>query len=215
MKPIIFARIADMKYYKGITEVDTPENGGAYVKDTGMAHECFNFASVQDLNNEEFCLGFTMLTGNNKLKEPELHIEKIVGCELYKKKNLVEGITVVWVSKSHRSKTMRVVGFYKNATVFRNYQNLEFDNGYIQSYNFIADKKDCVLLPYSERHGNNAWYVPASNKNGSSFGFGRANIWYAGSNTSDEKEMLYVERMLQNIDDYHGINWIDEGYVEG
>ena len=29
MKPIIFVRIADMKYYKGITENDVPDNGGS------------------------------------------------------------------------------------------------------------------------------------------------------------------------------------------
>ena len=43
MKPIIFARVADMKLYKGITETDRPVNGGAYVRETNDAHECFNF----------------------------------------------------------------------------------------------------------------------------------------------------------------------------
>ena len=46
MKPIIFARIADMKFYKGITDTDKPVNGGSYVKDTNYAHECYNFDSV-------------------------------------------------------------------------------------------------------------------------------------------------------------------------
>ena len=214
MKPIIFARIADMKYYKGITDIDSPENGGSYVKDTGMAHECYNFDVVKDQEGNEFCLGFTMLMGSSKIKDSQLHIEKIVGCELYKKEEVVEGVTVVWVSKSQRSKTMRVVGFYKNATVFREYQSADFDNGYVQAYNFVADKKDCVLLPYSERHSNSVWYVPASQKNGASFGFGRSNIWYAGSNTRNEKEIQYVERMLDSIEHYQGENWIERGGVQ-
>lgn len=211
MKPIIFARVADMKYYKGITNIDSPENGGAYVKDTGLAHECYNFDTIKDQDGNEVCLGFAMLMGNSKTKDSQLHIENIVGCELYKKEDVVHGVTVVWVSKSRRSKTMRVVGFYKNATVFRNYQYADFDNGYVQAYSFVADKKDCVLLPYTERFSNGAWYVPASQKNKSSFGFGRSNIWYAGSRTRNEKEIQYVERMLHNIEQYQGKNWIDEG----
>lgn len=211
MRPIIFARIADMKYYKGITSTDMPENGGAYVRDTGEAHECYNFATAINEEGKETCLGFSMLMGAYKNREPQLHIEKIVGCELFKKKEFVDGVTVVWVSKSHRSKTMRVVGFYKNATVFRNYQQALFNNGDEQSYSFIADKKDCVLLPYSERHSNSCWYVPTSQKNNSSFGFGRSNIWYAGSNTKDKKEIEYVERMLESIERYQGENWIDKG----
>lgn len=213
MKPIIFARIADMKYYKGITDIDTPENGGAYVKDTGMAHECYNFDAVKMGDGKEICFGFSMLMGASKTKNPQLHIEKIVGCESFKQAEAVDGVTVVWVSKSQRSKTMRVVGFYRNATVFRNYQELEFENGYIQTFSFAADTKNCELLPYSERHSNSAWYVPMSQKNGSSFGFGRSNIWYAGSDTNNEKEIQYVERMLKNIEHYQGENWIDRGVL--
>ena len=77
MKPIIFARIADMKFYKGITDTDKPVNGGSYVKDTNYAHECYNFDPVILEDNKEYCLGFTQLLGG---KDPQLHIERIVGC---------------------------------------------------------------------------------------------------------------------------------------
>ena len=46
MKPIIFARISNMSYYKGVTDRDRPENGGSYVGGTGMARECFNFDAI-------------------------------------------------------------------------------------------------------------------------------------------------------------------------
>ena len=35
MRPIIFVRIASMLYYQGITDKDSPVNGGSYVKETG------------------------------------------------------------------------------------------------------------------------------------------------------------------------------------
>lgn len=211
MKPIIFARIADMKYYRGITEKDVPANGGSYVKETNEAHECYNFLEATMDDEKEYCLGFTQLIGRSRNGNIQLHIEKIVGCAGYKKEDVVDDVTVVFCSKAYNSKTMRVVGFYKHATIYRNCQFAEFDEDYIQEFNFIAEKENCVLLPYNERHRGKKWYVPTSGGNGYSFGYGRSNIWYAGSNTTNENEIDYVERMISSIENYSGENWMNEG----
>lgn len=211
MKPIIFARITSMNYYKGITDNDQPENGGAFVRDTNQAHECYNFEAVKFDDGKEECLGFVQLLGNSKSNELQIKIENIVGCEDFKNEEYVEGVTIVWCAKAKRSKNIRVVGFYKNATVFRHYKEQDFSDGYVQFYNFVADKKDCVLLPYHERFNNGDWYVPTSHKNNYNFGFGRSSIWYAGSKTEDEKEIEYVEKMINSIENYNGENWIDKG----
>ena len=65
----------------------------------------------------------------------------------------------------------RVVGFYKNATVYRYTQEVEFcdDNGEVcdwQEYNFIAKKEDCVLIPRHDRYTKSEWYIPLSGKHG-------------------------------------------------
>lgn len=208
MKPIIFVRISSMKYYKGTTN-DTPENGGSYVTETGDAHECYNFDAVDFEDGTSQCLGFTMLTGKRG-NEAQIKIENIVGCDALKKKETASAVTVVWCAKARNSQNMRVVGFYKNATVYRRSQYVEFDTGYVQEFNFIADKKDCVLIPWNKRFSDNRWYVPTSGKNNSSFGFGRSSIWYGGSHTDDQKEIEYVERMIDSIENYDGENWIDE-----
>lgn len=209
MKPIIFARIADMKYYRGITEKDMPENGGKYVKDTGLANECYNFDPInQDGEDYEKCLGFCMLSGG-KNGVSQLHIEKIVGCEDCKKEESCEGVTVVFVSKSSRAKSMRVVGFYRNATVYRYPHFMEFENGYEQMYWFEAKKEDCVLLPYSTRFGSSSWYVPNSTAR-DDFGFGRSQIWYAAGKGASDREIEYVEKMLKSIDEYDGDNWMNK-----
>jgi hypothetical protein len=70
MKPIIFARVADMKYYRGITDEDIPVNGGAYVKETNSAHECFNFETVEMEEGNVRCMGFVQLMGNIKNGNP-------------------------------------------------------------------------------------------------------------------------------------------------
>ncbi len=209
MRPIIFARVADMKFYKGITDTDKPENGGSYVSDTGLAHECYNFDPVTQYGEDfEKCLGFCMMSGGkNGVKQ--LHIEKIVGCETCKKEEACEGVTVVFVSKSSRAKNMRVVGFYKNATVYRYPHFMEFEGGYEQMYWFEAKKEDCVVLPYSTRFGSNNWFVPNSTAK-DDFGFGRSQVWYAGGNGASKKEIEYVEKMIQSIDGYQGENWMDK-----
>ena len=209
MKPIIFARVADMKYYKGITDNDKPENGGSYVSDTGLAHECYNFDPiVQDGEDFEKCIGFCMMSGG-KNGVGQLHIENIAGCEAYKKEEQVEGVTVVFVSKSSRAKTMRVVGFYKNATVYRYPHFMDFGNDYEQMYWFEAKKEDCVVLPYSTRFSNSEWYVPRSVSK-QDFGMGRSQVWYAGGKGASEKELAYVERMIVSTENYSGENWIDK-----
>lgn len=209
MKPIIFARVADMKYYKGITDTDKPENGGSYVSDTGLAHECYNFQPIiQAGENFEKCIGFCMMSGG-KNGVNQLHIEKIVGCEACKKEEACEGVTVVFVSKSSRAKSMRVVGFYKNAIVYRYPHFMEFDDGYEQMYWFEAKKEDCVVLPYSTRFGSSDWFVPNSTAK-DDFGFGRSQVWYAGGKGASQKEIEYVEKMLQSIDSYQGENWIEK-----
>lgn len=209
MKPIIFVRISSMKYYKG-TVNDTPENGGSYVTENGEAHECYNFDAVSFDDGKSECLGFAMITGGGS-KETQLKIENIVGCEALKNEDYVEGVTVVWCAKACGSKSIRVVGFYKNATVFRYGQYLSFDNGYEQCFNFVADKEDCVLIPYQTRFSDSKWYIPTSGKNNFDFGFGRSSVWYGGSKTKNEKEIAFVEKMIDSIENYNGENWIDKG----
>ena len=205
MRPIIFVRTSFMKYYKG-TDGDTPVNGGSYIAENGTGHECYNFDAVEYDDGTAECYGFAMLAGGGNA-EPQLKIENIVGCEAFKKEEAIDNVIVVWCAKEE--KNIRVVGFYKNATVFRYSKYLDFENGYRQWFNFVADKKDCVLLPYQERFSSGQWFVPTSGKNGYDFGFGRSSIWYGGSKTIDKDEIAYVETMIKNIESYNGENWID------
>lgn len=209
MRPIIFARVADMKYYQGITEQDRPFNGGSYVKETGNAHECYNFDPIiQDGQDYEKCIGYFQMSGGHGADQ--IHIEKIVGCELMKNEEAVKDVHVVFVSKAPSSKTMRVIGFYKNAVVYRYPKVMEFGEEYVQTYWFEAAKENCVLLPYAERHGGSKWFVPAGSSKYQEYGFGRANVWFAGGKGASEKELEYVERMIRAIDTYQGENWMDK-----
>ena len=212
MKPIIFARIADMEYYRGKTDTDIPHNGGSYIEEHEDGGECYNFLPVT-IDDEKCCLGYVRLIGNTSLR-----LENIIGCSACEKEDVIDGVTVVWCATQRDGKSTRVVGFYKNATVYRYTQEVEFcdDNGEVcdwQEYNFIAKKEDCVLIPRHDRYTKSEWYIPLIGKHGYTFGFGRSHIWYGNGERKNRAEQEFVERMIKSIDNYKGKNLIDEEVV--
>ena len=104
---------------------------------------------------------------------------------------------------------MRVVGWYKDATVYRYPQFVEFINGYVQEFNFIDKKENCVLLPENERFSSKC-IIPRSGHNGYDFGFGRSNLWYAQGMESNAELKRYIENLSAQIENYNGENWIDK-----
>ena len=69
---------------------------------------------------------------------------------------------------------------------------------------------DCVLLPAGIRSRKVQWEVPRKS-NGWAYGFGRANVWYASE--EDSRLQDYLTRLVKQIDEYDGENWIDK-YAE-
>ncbi len=118
---------------------------------------------------------------------------------------LVDGVLVVWCAKSYRNESV-VVGWYHNATVFREYQELNLndkDNYYGAVYNVVAKTSDCVLLPEGERN-RFIWAAARARKKGRSYGFGQANVWYAREASAAQ----YIQRLVTNINEYKGDNWV-------
>ena len=206
---ILFCNIAWMKEYRGNEDGnDTPLNGGSYVDETGDAHEKSNFFPIHFEGEEDsYCLGFFETKSHNGKDVNQMHIENIAGCELCKKEESVEDVLVVYCAKHPAHNFTTVVGWYKHATVFRHYQELEFGEGDFQSYNAIAKTKDCVLLPTSARSKILQWKVPRKT-GGCAYGFGRANVWYASEDDKGLKEFL--ERLSSQIESYSGENMIRE-----
>lgn len=70
--------------------------------------------------------------------------------------------------------------------------------------------ENCVLLPAGIRSRKVQWEVPRKS-NGWAYGFGRANVWYASE--EDSRLQDYLTRLVKQIDEYDGENWIDK-YAE-
>ena len=222
------------KEYKGIVPgKDEPKNGGSYVKDTKDAHEKYNFKpellKLKGFPEGEYCLGFVETKSTSAGKRNQLNIEKIEGCSDLKNDTEVDDVLVVYCALYPDSfdKETYVVGWYKHATVYRRYEKLEFDTEasdnersdnesaadekYIQLYNAIALKEDCVLLPRSQRR-KTFWRVPRKKK-GVAFGFGQSNVWFARGEDDNKYLSDFLDRLENQIETYDGENWIDR-YAE-
>lgn len=200
---ILFCNIARMKYYKGIIKgVDEPHHGGEYVDRTGDAYEKFNFDPLQEGLNQK-CFGFFETKSTNGASSNQLHIERLEG--VARKAEEAEQVLVVFCSTHHENKPV-IVGWYKNATIFRYYDeiNITEEDGSISRrvYNIEANAEDCVLLPYGERNCN-CWRAPRK-KATKSYGFGQANVWFA----EEESAKNYIQEIVKQIDSYRGENWL-------
>ncbi|WP_288221630.1 hypothetical protein [uncultured Clostridium sp.] len=202
---ILFCNISWMKRYNGITKDDKPKNGGSYVDENNYANECFNFS---DYNGK--CYGFFMLNGDLNISA---HFK---GAKRHSK--WIHNVLVVWVATNESNNT-RIVGWYKNATIYREQQCMKSFINVEKSlyYNIVADSKDCYLLSEEDR----TFEIERASKSGQGRGFGRANIWYAESDYAKE---IIVPKVIKYINNYAGkfindvfndelINKIDENLI--
>jgi hypothetical protein len=196
---VVFFNTSSMLYYKGHNENDVPENGGKFIHDNGYGLEEYNFLPRQIQRKGMYCLGYVE-TKSTVYGRNTLHIERIRD-DISLADDAADGILVVWCAKS-RLNGFTVVGWYKNAQVFREAQSHKGKLTGDQYYRAISKKDDCVLLPVFERD-KEKWKVPRAASEGN--GFGQSMIWYADRGNAEE----YVKKLVNAINQYDGNNWID------
>lgn len=103
---ILFCNVGWMQKYNGI-KGDSIEGGGSY-NESETGHEVCNFSAIRG-----HVYGYVQPTGQ------QIHIEKL-GVE--KKDKCIHGVTVVWTARNSEIGGTVVVGWYKNATVYREYR---------------------------------------------------------------------------------------------
>jgi hypothetical protein len=175
-----------MKYYSGYEKGDKVSGyGGKYVKENMDGGEAFNF---QDYNGH--CYGFVNLYGN-------INLERLDNSKKYDSE--LNGALVIWTAKQEKEDKHVIVGWYRNATIYREMQyNSSFPNvGRDIDYSFKARSEDCVLLPDSER----SYEIPRASVVGTGKGMGRSNIWYADS---DYGKAEIIPEIIQYVENYGG-----------
>lgn len=188
---VLFCNIPWMKYYRGVTADDKPVGGGAFIKKYGDGADVTNF-----LPHRKKFYGYVMTRTIGEDKYAQIRLENF-DKKFGKDVTSVNGVLVIWVASKQKSDNMAyVVGWYKNATVHRDFQS---SKNY--TYNIEAESSDVVLLPLKNRN----WAIPRAGRNGNTHGLGQSNFWYAKH--PDSKDI--VDDIISKISSYDGKNWVN------
>ncbi|WP_175579622.1 HNH endonuclease [Vibrio diazotrophicus] len=174
-----------MNNYDGING-DTLERGGAYNQDE-VGHEVCNFTTVGDQ-----VFGYVRPTGQIKLEN--------LGAS--KNAKSIENVLIIWTAGPDSGGTA-VVGWYKDATVFRHEQKLDVDsprheeNG-LNIYRIKAHASNVTLLPLNQR----SFMIPRAVKGG----IGQSNVWFASSKESEQ----FIAPIFEFIENYNSDDTIPD-----
>lgn len=177
---LLVCRVAYMKYYDGLTDDDIPINGGKYVSENRDGAEKNNFHRYDD----GFCYIYVETKYTNGYNAENktarsINIDQI--SPLCHGKDSIDGVRVVMSAFSPILNKNVVVGWYDNATVYRN-RIIDAEKTYMIKCSF----EDAHLIPENERQ----FEVPRAQ--GNEYGIGQSNFWYIQNNASakDYETML-------------------------
>jgi hypothetical protein len=129
MDKIIFLNVGWMSKYEGLKD-DKISGGGKYVEEHGYGHEILNFQPYDG-----------KMYGNAPVPHGTIKLEKLGAA---KGAESVECVLVIWVAKS------LIVGWYKNATVYRRSQPPKSSAHSFQGdpirYHVTAAEADCTRI---------------------------------------------------------------------
>ncbi|WP_190285273.1 DUF3883 domain-containing protein [Clostridium sp. JN-1] len=180
MQPILFFNTAWMDFYEGINENTEIYGGGSYVEKYGYGHEIYNFKKI---NGKVY--GYVQPNGRNNLER--LGVSKDA--------EKISGVLLIFTA-THKNGGTFIVGWYKNATVYRDYQETTMkERKYLDEYLGYyaeANAEDAVLLNRDERI---TIFEPIPRGKG---GMGHSNVWYADADNMKD----FRNRVTKFIDNY-------------
>lgn len=178
-QPVLVCGITWMENYSGHFEDDSPYNGGEWVDVNGTAHEVCNFLVCPN------GMVYGHVETDTEKQKRKISLEKLAPSN----KNIgnkLEGVTVLWAATPEGG-GRRIVGGYRNATVFRErqyfnkhlpgkkeYPAKQHKSDNIHSFRIMVNAKDAFLLPIDER-ANFTLGGPSGKKAG---WLGESSLWY-------------------------------------
>lgn len=164
---ILYCRVGWMNAYKGNT-TEKPVGGGKYNQEN-IGHEVYNY-----LGYDNKYYGFVEPGIGKKIQISRLCDDKKAEC--------AEHILVVWVAKSPLG-GQRIIGWYKNATVYSEFQKVP------QDAMAIRDLKE---IDQYNIYSEDVFLIEPENREYCIEGIGQSNIWY-GKSEIDSKVISYIE----------------------
>ncbi|MBN8957105.1 MAG: hypothetical protein J0H17_11130 [Rhizobiales bacterium] len=167
MAAMLFCNIGWMSRYEGLVgKPDKIVGGGKWVTENKTGHEVCNFVFCRD----GYVYGHVETIQGER--DRKIRIEAVGG-----NGNFVEGIDVVWTATDPDEGGRKVVGWYRNATVFRERQlfagspSKQHARDEISSYRVRASAKDARRLDLEKRTlamgrgpgwmGHTPWWTPS------------------------------------------------------
>jgi 5-methylcytosine-specific restriction protein A len=192
---MLFCNIGWAEHYDGRLD-DRPRRGGSY-NDENTGHEICNFLPYKGK-----VFGYVQVSNNGNIKVERLGAAK--------RADSIDGVTVVWTAGPDNGGTV-VVGWYKNATVYRKAKDFEprsktHELHKINVFRIVADQNDAVLLPVDDRYDLK---IPRGKG-----GIGQSPLWYADKPENKETvEMVsaYISRGIPPLVDVD----VQQGATEG
>ncbi|NDO82128.1 hypothetical protein CJP72_15550 [Citrobacter sp. NCU1] len=174
----LFCHVGWMASYHGATDEDYPLKGGKY-NDSYIGHEACNFV---DING--FLYGYVQVSEGKTINIGRLGADR--------GDTSIENITVVWLATAPDGGIV-VIGWYKDATVYRQYQKTPTPSARhlkddILYYNIKTETKNAFLLSPGER--------TLSSKKGKGWP-GQSPLWYA----SEPENQQFIEKVRALIND--------------
>jgi hypothetical protein len=170
-----------MNYYQGDLKNDPLKNGGTYVDENNTGLEIFNFKPI----------GNTYYGNVNPTHDGQINLNRIYK-NIDNESDCLNGVLVIWCATAPEVGTV-VVGWYKNAEVFRKWEpfpenNKNFDehrDNHITTYRIGAQAGDVFLVNPQFRN----FIIPQAN--GNNCGFGMSHVRYTNeSQCADLKSEL-------------------------
>jgi len=202
-----------MRFYRGPHPVDPKPIGGGLHNQKHFGHEGFNFRRHGDR-----LFGYVSAPA----EEGILNLQRI---DPFSVGSRIKGATVIYVATDPEFHGQRIVGWYKNATIYSPCVQYEraiaeelqsevnragFSRFRATSYQFEGlFSEGAVLVPERQRRLQK-FEIPKRN------GMGEANICYPfdnHGNISPEK-MKWIERALDYVDSYSGPNLLEDDDIQ-
>lgn len=175
---ILFCNTGWMEFYRGLGRGDAIKGGGSFVETEERGGEVCNFEP-----HDGFVYGYVRPPGKT------ISTKRIAGHDA----ESVDNVLIVWTAPLNGRSPTLVVGWYRNATVFRGFQDFDrvppvHEENELTGYRFKAKADDAELLPIDSRT-----FEIRKHKSGY---MGQSNIWYADS----EEGKPVVEGVLALVD---------------
>lgn len=151
--PLLVCNIGWMSQYEGLEgKPDKIVGGGEFVKKYKRGHEVCNFLPCGDGNV------YGHVETIKKDQDRQIKIENLRPRPGDFKAGTLSGVDVIWVATNPDEGGRRVVGWYRDATVYRDRQDFpkslltrQHKRDKIDSYRVRAARENATLLPLKER----------------------------------------------------------------